>query len=147
MRRYELDINGRHFSIAVRHFSAKRAELEIDGTTLTVDVANIVNEGVPTHAAGVIRARPLPTQSSLPVRGHGAGAADGPGVVTAPIPGQILALLVKEGDAVTVGQPLLKLEAMKMENTILATVAGTVTTVNVRVGDAVMQGQELMAIG
>jgi hypothetical protein len=38
MRRYELDINGKHFSIAVHSFSMKRAELEVDGTRYTVDV-------------------------------------------------------------------------------------------------------------
>lgn len=158
MRRYELDINGKHFSIAVHEFSSRRAELEIEGMRFTVSVRDIVSEGEqPEPMRVAATARPVPSAGTParpvapgPGRGTGlggAGASPGVGSVTAPIPGQILAVLVKEGDAVTAGQPLVKLEAMKMENMIIAPVAGTVGAVSVNVGDAVTQGQELLVIG
>jgi biotin carboxyl carrier protein len=66
--------------------------------------------------------------------------------VTAPIPGSILSVYVKVGDTVAAGEPLLKMEAMKMENEINARIGGTVTAVNVQEGDSVSQGQELVLV-
>jgi biotin carboxyl carrier protein len=155
MRRYELDIRGKRFSIAVRSFSRTRAELEIDGVHYAVDVTGIVTEGIDEMPAGIgatARALPAGVAPARPGGAPGRGATErgtpvaGAGSVTAPIPGQILAILVKEEEAVTAGQPLLKIEAMKMENTISAPVAGTVKLIGVSVGDAVTQGQELLVI-
>lgn len=66
------------------------------------------------------------------------------GDVTAPMPGKVLEVLVEPGHAVEEGQPLLVLEAMKMENVIKATVAGTVSGVPVHQGDAVEKGALLI---
>ncbi len=68
----------------------------------------------------------------------------GSGDVTAPMPGKVLEVLVEPGHAVEEGQPLLVLEAMKMENVIKATVAGTVSGVPVHQGDAVEKGALLI---
>ena len=70
---------------------------------------------------------------------HGAGR------LTAPMPGKVLKLLVKAGDAVKRGAPLMVLEAMKMEHTIAAPADGTVTAVNFQVGEQVSEGAELLA--
>ncbi|MGD7653921.1 MAG: biotin/lipoyl-containing protein, partial [Verrucomicrobiales bacterium] len=66
--------------------------------------------------------------------------------VTAPIPGAVLEVYVKEGDEVKAGSALLKMEAMKMENRIDAPRDGTVNKVLVKVGDPVSQGQELVEL-
>jgi biotin carboxyl carrier protein len=63
--------------------------------------------------------------------------ASGDGRVKAPIPGQIARVLVKVGDQVEAGQPLLILEAMKMENQVRAPRAGTVEQLNVAAGQTV----------
>jgi pyruvate carboxylase subunit B len=62
------------------------------------------------------------------------------------MPGQITAILVREGDKVTVGQKLLVMEAMKLENKLPATKDGIVKQILVRDGDIVSQGQELLVI-
>ena len=67
--------------------------------------------------------------------------------VIAPMPGQIKAILVREGDKVAEGQKLLIMEAMKLENKLPAPRTGTVKHVLVRDGDIVSQGQELIVIG
>jgi biotin carboxyl carrier protein len=72
--------------------------------------------------------------------------ASGDGRVKAPIPGAIARLLVAPGQAVEVGQPLLVLEAMKMENQIRAPRAGTVGQINVAVGQSVALGAVLVEI-
>ncbi|HEY8622364.1 MAG TPA: biotin/lipoyl-containing protein, partial [Casimicrobiaceae bacterium] len=68
------------------------------------------------------------------------------GHLTAPMSGTIVAVLVKAGDAVTEGAPLLILEAMKMEHTINAPAAGTVSAVHYRQGDQVSEGVDLIDV-
>jgi 3-methylcrotonyl-CoA carboxylase alpha subunit len=68
------------------------------------------------------------------------------GHLTAPMSGTIVAVLVKAGDAVTKGTPLLILEAMKMEHTITAPAVGTVSAVHYRQGDQVSEGVDLIDI-
>jgi glutaconyl-CoA/methylmalonyl-CoA decarboxylase subunit gamma len=149
MRRYELHINGKDFSIAVHNFSSKRADLEIAGVRYTVDVRDIITEGenLPVSLVSETARTASVTGVAKPAATAARPATGGAGSVTAPIPGQLLAVLVKEGDQVEASQPLLKIEAMKMENTIIAPIAGTVRAVFVNAGDAVMQGQELLVIG
>ncbi|WP_455285958.1 biotin/lipoyl-containing protein [[Eubacterium] cellulosolvens] len=62
------------------------------------------------------------------------------------MPGRVMSLRVREGDSVRVGQPLLMLEAMKMENEITASVAGTVRKVWVTEGTTVKKDQGLLEI-
>jgi 3-methylcrotonyl-CoA carboxylase alpha subunit len=68
------------------------------------------------------------------------------GHLMAPMSGTVVAVMVKPGDAVARGAPLLILEAMKMEHTIAAPAAGTVSAVNYRQGDQVAEGADLIAI-
>jgi 3-methylcrotonyl-CoA carboxylase alpha subunit len=70
--------------------------------------------------------------------------ASGEGAVRAPLPGKIIDLRVKAGDKVSKGQPLLVLEAMKMEHTLAAPADGTVKTVRYAVGEQVVEGAELV---
>lgn len=64
----------------------------------------------------------------------------------APMPGQVLKILVREGDVVAKGAPLVILEAMKMEHTIVAPRDGTISAVNCREGELVQPGVELVEI-
>ena len=66
------------------------------------------------------------------------------GHLAAPMSGTVVSILVKPGDAVAKGAPLLILEAMKMEHTIAAPAAGTVSAVNYRIGDQVQEGADLI---
>ena len=71
----------------------------------------------------------------------GAGKA-----VTSPLPGVIIEVSVKEGQAVKAGQKVAVIEAMKMENEIQASADGTVTAVLVNKGDSVLEGAEIVKI-
>jgi 3-methylcrotonyl-CoA carboxylase alpha subunit len=64
----------------------------------------------------------------------------------APMPGLVLKILVKPGDVVTKGAPLLILEAMKMEHQIVAPRDGTIASVNCREGELVQPGVELVTM-
>ncbi|MDT8377692.1 MAG: biotin/lipoyl-containing protein [Desulfotignum sp.] len=66
--------------------------------------------------------------------------------ILAPMPGTIVEISVKPGDAVEEGQEILVLEAMKMENPIVATADGTIKEVNVSVDDKVATNQVMVVI-
>ncbi|WP_312956771.1 sodium-extruding oxaloacetate decarboxylase subunit alpha [Stutzerimonas nitrititolerans] len=72
--------------------------------------------------------------------------ASAPGDVSTSMPGNVVDVLVKEGDTVKAGQPLLVSEAMKMETEIQAPIAGTVKAVHVATGDRVNPGEVLIEI-
>ncbi len=73
-------------------------------------------------------------------------AARGGGLIKSVMPGIVVELLVEEGQAVVAGQPLLILEAMKMQNEIEAAVTGTVSKIHVEAGQAVGAGEKLVVL-
>ena len=76
----------------------------------------------------------------------GANSAEEEGSFSAPMPGGVLDVLVSAGDMVTAGQPLLVLEAMKMEHRVTAPYDGRVVAVYVAQGDRVQQGESLLEV-
>jgi 3-methylcrotonyl-CoA carboxylase alpha subunit len=77
---------------------------------------------------------------------HAADAEHGEGRLTAPMPGKVIAVLVEQGAVVEKGQPLIVMEAMKMEHTIGAPAAGKVAEVLYGVGDQVADGAQLLVL-
>ena len=140
MRKYDLTINDKSFSVTVKSFSPEAAQLEINGTFYNVRVDEIRQ----LEEAPRLARRTLSSGAPAPPAPKVSAAK---GTLTAPIPGLIQEVFVKEGDTITIGQPVLRMEAMKMENVINATAAGTVASIRVNPGDTVSQGQELMVIG
>ena len=162
MRKYEVTINQKDYSVLVKKFTSDDAELEINGKEYSVKmdgpIKTISSSG---QAVGSVAASPQqmapvspPPQvqqtamaPSAPAPSTSAPASASGDAVTAPIPGSVLEILVSVGDKVDMGQTVIKMEAMKMENEINAPVAGTVSAILVNVGDAVNQGQQLVEIG
>ena len=77
---------------------------------------------------------------------HGGAEAEGRQQIAAPMPGKVVRLLVKAGDAVEAGQGLLVVEAMKMQNEIRSPKGGTVERVLVAEGQAVNAGEALCVV-
>ena len=88
-------------------------------------------------------AAPAPAPAPAPAA---APAAAGGQTVEAPMPGKILDIKVKVGDAVGYGQCVIVMEAMKMETEIVAPAAGTVASINVSTGDSVETGAVLVTL-
>ena len=108
----------------------RKYRVNVNGNAYEVEIEEI------TGAAAA-----APTAPAAP-----AAPAAGGEVIAAPMPGNILAVNVKAGDAVKKGQVLMILEAMKMENEIVCPRDGTVVSVSVSKGSAVETGAALCAI-
>lgn len=85
------------------------------------------------------------TRAAAASRGPRKGT--GPGTLFSPMPGKVTKVLVREGDTVELGAPLVIVEAMKMENELTAERPGTVQKVLVQAGDAVEGGATLVVVG
>ena len=140
MRKYQLTINDKAVTVTLKELSAEAAEVEIDGCSYQVRIEQIHQQ----EAFGPQR-RSL-TGAMPPAATQPAVTATSQEDLCAPIPGTILCLHVAVGDPVEAGQPLYKLEAMKMENEISSPRCGTVTQILVRAGDSVAQGQAILQL-
>lgn len=131
----------------------RKFKISIDGKEYLVEMEEIGSGPQPappmpamaTPTAPVTEAAPVPapqpTPSASPSPTSGAGA-----VLDAPMPGTILKVLVAPGDTVKENQPVMILEAMKLENEIVAPKDGTVTAVLTTQGAAVNAGDPLISI-
>ena len=158
MRKYEVTINGKLYSIFIKEYNSESAELEIDGEPYTVDISGPIT-GIVDNAPDFPRkigtsstAGAQPSRSVGPLTPSAVApvvkpSACGDKIICAPIPGSILEINVQEGSEVTAGQLLLKMEAMKMENEITANYSGKVVAIKVAVGDSVNQGDVMIEIG
>ena len=114
--------------------------LEVDGRPCRALVARL-RDRVLVTLDGLLYA--FETGDAVRSAGHGGG---GSGLVAAPMPGKVIAVLVAEGDAVEAGQPLVLVEAMKMETTLAAGIGGTVRRVAAQPGQLVDAGQVLVEV-
>ncbi len=146
MKEYKLKINGNDYAVTVNEVDGSMAEVEVNGTPFKVEFEKPVKK---TAAPVAKPMAPKATPAGAPeVKVTKPAAAGGAGqTVTSPLPGVILEVSVKVGDAVKRGQKVMVLEAMKMENIIEATADGTVTAIKVDKGDSVLEGAPLVIIG
>ncbi len=153
MKDYSLKINGQNYNVQIDEVNEAStvAHVTVNGTPYEVEIA-----GASTAAASKPQVAPAPREANsgmitpstaAPVaKPAAAPAAAGGTVVKCPLPGTVLSLKVAVGDKVAVGQTLIVLEAMKMENNIDAAAAGVVKQILVQQGATVMEGDSLIVI-
>ena len=105
-----------------------------------------VEEGVSTGVAAAPKAAPKAGPAAAPAPAAKPAGAAGAVKVNAPMPGKILAVKATVGQAVKKGDAIMVLEAMKMENDIVAPQDGTVASLNAAVGDSVEAGAVLATL-
>lgn len=130
----------------------KKFNITVNGKTYEVDVEEIggVSAPAPVRRQEAPAAAPAPAKAAAPAPAPVAApapAVEGGEAVTSPMPGTILDIKVNVGDSVADGAVLVILEAMKMENEIMASRAGKVLSINVNKGASVNSGDVLVVIG
>lgn len=146
MKKFKFNISGNQYDVKILHNDGNTAEVEVNGTTYTVEIER---EVAPTKTPILVRPVAVPSTDMSPsnAKTSSPSATKGGGHIKSPLPGVVLEMCVKVGDSVVLGQKLLVLEAMKMENNIDSDKEGTITDIKVRNGDSVMEGDTLIVIG
>lgn len=119
----------------------KNYRITVNGTAYDVAV-----EELGAGAAPVAAAPAAPVAAAPVAAAPAASGAEGAVKVSAPMPGKILAIKANVGQALKKGDVVMVLEAMKMENEIVAPADGTVAGINVAVGDSVESGDTLASL-
>lgn len=147
MKEYKFKINGKDYQVTIGEAEGKMLNVEVNGAAYQVELENAPAAKpapAPAPAASSSPAAPAPAPAAAPAS---APAASGAGEkVNSPLPGVIIEVSVKEGQAVKAGQKVAVLEAMKMENEISAPKDGTVTAIHVSKGDSVLEGAPIVSI-
>ena len=150
MKQYSFKINGKEYNVAIGEAEGKTLNVNVNGADYQVELEN-----APAAQAGNACAS-AGKQADAPANASPAAAASAPAApkaagagsaIKSPLPGIIISVDVKEGQAVKRGQKVAVIEAMKMENDILAESDGTVTAIHVAKGDSVLEGAEIVSIG
>jgi propionyl-CoA carboxylase alpha chain len=137
--RVSLSVDGTDLGVVVHACTADRVDATIDGVRRTFDVRI---DGGQIDVDSELGSSEYAVQPRLPEPAEHLAA----GSLTAPMPGAVVRVLVDVGAVVVAGQPLVVLEAMKMEHTVAAPADGTVTTVGVTAGQQVDAGTVLVVV-
>lgn len=120
----------------------KNYRITVNGTSYDVSVEELSGGAAPVAAAPVAAPAPAAAPAALAPAAGGAGSVK----VSSPMPGKILAVKANVGDSVKKGQVILILEAMKMENEVVAPEDGTIASIDVTVGASVESGDTLATL-
>ena len=140
MKEYKYKINGNTYKVTIGDIDENIAHVEVNGTPYKVEM-----EKAPKVVVKPVTRPTTPAPAPTPVV-KPAAPSTGKSGVKSPLPGVILDIKVKVGDAVKRGQTIIILEAMKMENNMNADKEGTITAINVNKVDSVLEGNDLVII-
>ena len=121
----------------------KTYTITVNGTAYDVTVEETAGGAAPAPAAKAAPAAPAAAPAPAPAPAKAAGGAAGSVEINAPMPGKILDVKAQPGASVSRGDVVLILEAMKMENEVVAPQDGTVASINVTAGQSVESGAVL----
>jgi len=140
MKEYKFKINGKDYNVTIGEADGKILPVNVNGATYQVELEK-APAAAPAAPAPAASAPQAAAPAAAPAAPAGAGEK-----VNSPLPGVIVEVSVKEGQAVKAGQKVAVLEAMKMENEIPAPKDGTVTAIHVQKGDSILEGAAVVTI-
>jgi biotin carboxyl carrier protein len=139
MKKFKFTVSGNNYEVEILKFEDNVAMVEVNGTQYAVELHAEIKQ---TKTPVLVRQElPAPTRSETKIK-----KAIGATQIKSPLPGNIMQVFVKTGEEVKKGDKLLLLEAMKMENSILAEKDGQIIAVKVQSGESVLEGDVLIEI-
>ena len=159
MKTYKYKVQGVDYEVAIAEVEGKIARVNVNGIPFEIEMQKPINAAKHPALAATKRTTTVSSDSTAgattapaapvaPAAKPQSATPAGAGTpVKAPLPGTINAINVKVGDKVGIGDVVIVLEAMKMQNNIEAESAGTVTSILVNQGDTVMEGATMLTIG
>jgi biotin carboxyl carrier protein len=141
MKKYKFSINDIDYEAKILKVEGPIISLELNGTTYDVTLDKEVAQ--PKTPTIVVQAAPVATANDVAKTAPAKALSE----IKSPLPGTITGILCKVGDSIAIGQKVITLEAMKMENSIESDKAGVVREIKTNKGTAVMEGDVLIVIG
>ena len=142
MKTYQFKINGKEYQVAIGETQGKMLSVNVNGADYQVELEN-APAAAPVQTQAPAAATPAAAAPAAAPKPAPTGAGE---KVNSPLPGVIVEVSVKEGQAVKAGQKVAVLEAMKMENEIPAPKDGTITAIHVNKGDNILEGAPVVSI-
>lgn len=150
MKNFRITVNGNVYDVTVEETAnmPMYAPIPISMPLMQAPQMPVPAQPVsmPMPAQQAPTAAPAPVAQDASAQTPPAPAASGGKALESPLPGTVLNIMVKVGDKVTKNQPVMILEAMKMENEIVASESGTVASIQVTVGQMIDSGSVLLTI-
>jgi glutaconyl-CoA/methylmalonyl-CoA decarboxylase subunit gamma len=144
MKKFNFKINGNRYEVEIINVENNIAEVDVNGTSYKVEIeGKLKAQKTPTIVTGKV----VPSTDVSILKTNKPKEHKGVGLIKAPIPGLIIQVNLKKGDTVKIGDTLMVMEAMKMENNITSDKEGTILSINVNPGDNVLEGDVLAEVG
>ncbi len=148
MKVFEVLLNEKAYLVEVTQMGPEGAMVTVNGTPYEVGIKDITAVQAPKQMvvdAPSVASAPPP--AATPKADAIIETVGGMTTIKAPLPGLIIGVKANVGDKVAVGDVVLVIETMKMENNVMSPVAGTVKEINVSEGQNVTEGAPLIVIG
>ena len=130
MKKYNFEIDGKKFEVEVNLLNSNDAQVKVNDKNFDIKISNNLSE-------------PKKSEPKIPDQ----SAQGNPGDLLALMPGKILKVLVSEGQKIKMGEPVIIMESMKMEQTIVSSADGVINRINVKEGETIEVGSVMIVIG
>ncbi len=140
MKKYNFEIDGKKFEVEVNLLNSNDAQVKVNDKNFDIKISNNLSEPKKLEPKKLEPKKLEPKIPDQSVQGN-------PGDLLALMPGKILKVLVSEGQKIKMGEPVIIMESMKMEQTIVSSSDGVINSINVNEGETIEVGSVMIVIG
>ena len=140
MKKYNFEIDGKKFEVEVNLLNSNDAQVKVNDKNFDIKISNNLSEPKKSEPK---KSEPKKSEPKIPDQ----SAQGNPGDLLALMPGKILKVLVSEGQKIKMGEPVIIMESMKMEQTIVSSADGVINSINVNEGETIEVGSVMIVIG
>ena len=134
MKKYNFEIDGKKFEVEVNLKNSDVAEVKVNNKNFDIKISGHSPEAKKPEAKKPEAQKPEQSEQS------------NPGDLLALMPGKIIKVLVSEGQKIKMGEPVIIMESMKMEQTIVSSADGVIESLNVSEGETIEVGSVMLVI-